>query len=616
MKINVLTFFIIMFFILIISGCREKSQSPIIPTVVLKSTEMLEPPIATQNPTSTFLPTFTPAPFLPTLFPTMTLTPIPKDIFDNFQGLSGYCRIKIFSGTTLTRDTVIERYSSDISIDIDNKEYFPGDLIKIIASIRNDNTRPGYIDGVSMKVIAEDPVLKRSSFELYDDGLHEDTKADDGIYANTFDKTLDSGIYKFIFQLSGHTQTVGETFQSECYIAETIKPALSSAVTPATGEEIKSCKKIQASEPVTVLPENVGGSVSQYAFYPRAVSTDAGILATWKAGFVVPEPNAYMRFLDEDLNPVGDVNLLFNRNWISLSASLVRQDNNAVLTYCGRYNIGPSTVEDRVTSAFLDSHGNLISEQVRSPSNRVCTYAAAEAIWTGSRMMFAWVDNVSSISDYSVLIDIADANGNSIAWKSLDSQSSSVSPFSIAHSSVAIVTNTRKMDLLKVYRFDLEGNELGKATILEPLTYEANGKIVVGYFRSPYIISTTDGWMVLAASTASGIYVFHLSVDGSIISSPIILATDLDFSNEGINEVLPYKDGALVLGSLQNGDMVLFISNNGIVEQQWYPKRGEEPVGGSLFEHQGRPFLIYTSDKKSGNLKANQVLIRELECVP
>ena len=608
MKNNFGTFFIVIISGLLISGCSHPVQSVITTTATLK-------PTATSKPTSTFLPTFTPPAYLFTLtpFPIMTVTPLPKDIFDNFQGLSGYCKVETAYGGIPNTEEILELGTALISIDFDSQQYFPGDPIKLSASLDEIATKYEPLHGVIIKVIVEDPALKRYSFYLYDDGLHGDNKANDGIYTNVFDNTMDTGIYKFHLQLSGHTNRADETITKECYIAKTVYSIPVPTATPAPGDESKSCRRIDAADPIVVRAENVGGndsdSLGRYAFYPKAVSTGAGILITWEMG-----SNGYMRLLDDNANPLGDLHLLFERNWISFFYSLVRQGDNAVLTYCGLYNIGPYDKENRVTSAFLDPYGHLISEQARSPTNRVCTYMGGEAVWTGSRMLFASTDVVSSISTYDTFLDIADANGNSISWRSIQTDASSNSPFAIGHGRVLIAVTTRPGPLA-VHRFDLEGNELGEPVIIDPTTYEANGKIVTGYFRSPYVVPTVDGWLVIAASTSPGIFVVHLAPDGSPASSPVIVGTDYFFGN-GIEDVIPYRGGAVILGETLNTYVVLFISKDGIVDQQWYPKEGEQPVAGSFFEHQGRLYLVYTTGDSGLPNHTNQVLLRELQCVP
>lgn len=589
---------------LLMVGCGRQTQ----PIATLTQTNSLTS-IATIKPTATFLPTFTPS--FPTLHPvyTATSTPLPKDIFDNFQGLSGNCRVRIESGIE-PKERLVDFYFADVSINFDREEYFPGDPIKISASINEDYDVSQPVRGIVAKVIAEEPALQRYSFDLDDDGTRADEEADDGVYTTVFNNTLNTGIYKFYFQLANHNQDTGETFTRECYLAKTIRNV------PVIAEEDKTCRRIEASAPVIVRAEGVGESGSSdlggYAFHPRAVSMGTDILATWYMGFdgQSAKPNAYMRLLDMNANPIGEVKLLFERNWIGPSYSLVKKDDYAILTYCGRYKVG-AYFEDRVTSAFLDSKGGFVSEQVRSPSNRACSYASGDATWTGSRMMFAWTDVNSSTFNPDFLLDVADTNGNSLAWKSIRSGAGANPHIAIGHGGVFLVATTGTGDLLAVHRFDLEGNEVGEHLILSPLTYEAYGKVVVGKFESPYVTHTANGWMILASSKPYGIYVAHLTPDGQLASEPFVINSTLYFTN-GFDDVLSYKDGAVIL----DDDKFLFLSDNGIVYQQWYPQQNELPSFGSLFEHRGRLYLIYTGAAPSGNPNANQVLVRELQCVP
>ncbi len=609
MKKFQLKFLVVVLGSLLIVSCARQTQPIATPT----HTDSLTP-VATIKATATFLPTFTPS--IPTLRPiyTATLTPLPNDIFDNFQGLSGNCRVKVEGGLEL-QERLVELYSTDVTIDFDKDEYSPGNPIKISASIISSNENYNYgapepLHGIVAKMIVEDPTLQRYSFDLDDDGAHGDEGADDGIYTSVFNNTLETGIYKFYFQLTNHNKDTGETFIRECYLAKTVRKI--NVIT----EENKSCRKIETSTPVIVRAEGVGESGSSdlggYAFHPRAVSMGTDILATWHVGFdgESPKPNAFMRLLDTNAKPIGEVKLLFERNWTGQSYSLVKKDDDAILTYCGRYKVG-AYFEDRVTSAFLDTYGVLVSEQVRSPSNRACSYAAGDTIWTGSRMLFAWTDVNSTSFNPDLILDIADTDGNSLAWKSIRSNAGAYPHLAIGHGRVFLVATNTRGTFLAVHRFDLEGNEVGEPLILSPLSYEAYEKVVVGRFETPYIVPTANGWMILASSKPYGIYVAQLTPDGQLASEPFVSHTTLYFTN-GFDDVLAYKGGAVVL----DYDVALFLSGNGIIYQQWYPERNEPPSFGSLFEHQSRLYLIYTGGAPSGNPNANQVLVRELQCVP
>jgi hypothetical protein len=226
--------------------------------------------------------------------------------------------------------------------------------------------------------------------------------------------------------------------------------------------------------------------------------------------------------------------------------------------------------------------------------------------------MVAWTDS----SSFEVLLDVADANGNSLFWKQLHPVGDGNPNFAIGHGRVLMVVTTRTghsgQTHLAVHRFDLEGNELGEPVILDPMTYDINGRIVVGDFDTPFIIPTADGWLLLASSRASGRYVAHLAPDGSLVSGLEIMDTDMYFTY-GFDDAIPYGSGAVI--SAQFSGVVLFLSADGIVNQEWHPNQ-DEHIPGDLVEHQGRIFLTYTTGPKSKDPLTNQVLIRELQCVP
>ena len=103
--------------------------------------------------------------------------------------------------------------------DTDKEEYVVGNPVKITASIEdsflNSPIAPEYIYGVTMQVTAENPAGSQSTFALYDDGLHGDGNANDGVYANSFGSTSQEGDYKFDLRISGNTNRDGQPFTRE-----------------------------------------------------------------------------------------------------------------------------------------------------------------------------------------------------------------------------------------------------------------------------------------------------------------------------------------------------------------------------------------------------------------
>lgn len=107
-----------------------------------------------------------------------------------------------------------------VSVAADKDEYLAGQPIAFTASV-NDSTSgsllapPNYILGAAIQVTAEDPALSQSTFELYDDGLHDDAQANDGIYGNAFSNTSLEGVYNFKVQISGNNNRDGQPFTRE-----------------------------------------------------------------------------------------------------------------------------------------------------------------------------------------------------------------------------------------------------------------------------------------------------------------------------------------------------------------------------------------------------------------
>jgi CSLREA domain-containing protein len=113
-----------------------------------------------------------------------------------------------------------------VSASIDKKEYSSGEPIKFTASVEDDvspfSASPEYIHGATMQVVYEDPRHVQSTFALYDDGLHEDGAANDGVYGGIFPNTLLEGIYNFNVQISGVNNRAGEPFAREVHLSANV----------------------------------------------------------------------------------------------------------------------------------------------------------------------------------------------------------------------------------------------------------------------------------------------------------------------------------------------------------------------------------------------------------
>lgn len=387
-------------------------------------------------------------------------------------------------------------------------------------------------------------------------------------------------------------------------------------------DEVDSCSEIHAvSDPIIVRDANVGDaapyflpgysttSVDSNAFSPQAISTDAGILVTWRVSFDAqkPEPNVFMRLLDEQANAVGDVQTLFEHNMIGLSYNLLKIEDEFALTFCGRYDH-----KDKETTAFLNSQGEVLSEQ-QLPIDVSCGgSASATTVWTGSRLMTIWMYG------REVFLNVADRDGNSLFSKELFEGADYHPQMAIGHDRVLIAVNSKSSEdnALMIRRFDLDGNELGDPVIITPLTFEQDGMIREKAFAAPYLIPTAAGWMLLSSPRSwslsfNGIYVAHLAPDGALISGPFLTGLDdpsVIFSS-GIRQVFPYRQGAILWGA----NPLIFVSKNGVVNPILNSSPEPDELFTFFFEHQEKLFSVYT---KKVDPMTNQILLREMECTP
>jgi hypothetical protein len=80
-----------------------------------------------------------------------------------------------------------------------------------------------YVHGISLNVTAETPDKKYYTFDLYDDGQHEDGQVDDGVYGNIFSNTEVAGKYNFFIEASGINNRAKEPFAREYYLSTIVK---------------------------------------------------------------------------------------------------------------------------------------------------------------------------------------------------------------------------------------------------------------------------------------------------------------------------------------------------------------------------------------------------------
>jgi len=185
--------------------------------------------------------------------------------------------------------------SMNASIKFDKAEYFAGDPVKIEARIEDtfiDFAEPNYVLGAAIKVTVEDPYLNQHSFELYDDGLHGDGEANDGVYANIFPSTSLMGNYNFTVQVSGANNRDGRPFTREYAFSHVLKdPTLRFPNTPVLDEFNRKNGR---------LGRSWSGAKRGYRIVDQQVHVRQGGPIYWKPGILAADQQAFIPFAHVD----------------------------------------------------------------------------------------------------------------------------------------------------------------------------------------------------------------------------------------------------------------------------------------------------------------------------
>lgn len=389
----------------------------------------------------------------------------------------------------------------------------------------------------------------------------------------------------------------------------------------AVGEDSQFCQdRMQLSAPVAVWPESTDGTNNtggnQWPSDPRAVSTSAGILVTWQTfNNQYSKVRDYVRLLDDNAQPIGEVSSPFERSGIQ-RPSFASKEGGGLLAFCE----DQQDTDLKVKSVLLDPYGKFISEQHHFSTRYGCAFYKADALWTGSRMLFAWYsETMSEKSINDIWFGVADASGNNLREKKLRTDGMLEPDLAYGHGRALMVVPIRTdYDFMKglrgkthlaVHRFDVDGNEIQEPLILEPLPGAE--------FGISFIAPTEDGWLIVASTSRadSRYYLVRLAPDGSLVSGPDLVNTGSDVF---FVDMIPYGGGAVALLSgylnhYSDFSKVLFFDADGSLRQEW-------SVGGSLglgglVAHKGKLFMLYAATLP-GNPKTDQVFIREFQCAP
>jgi len=93
---------------------------------------------------------------------------------------------------------------ASVYVKTDKGSYQTGDPVGIIGGLTK---KVPWVSDTKFEVEAFTPKAERRRFDLFDDGNHQDGRAGDREFANTFKETENAGPYTFIVQASGRKQT-------------------------------------------------------------------------------------------------------------------------------------------------------------------------------------------------------------------------------------------------------------------------------------------------------------------------------------------------------------------------------------------------------------------------
>jgi len=367
-----------------------------------------------------------------------------------------------------------------------------------------------------------------------------------------------------------------------------------------------------------------------WAFSPVIWPTTDGLLAIWRLGFLGtrPAPNVLARRLDDSGVPAGPVFTVFDTNATRgpRAAPLPEAaggEPRLALTFCGRFG-----TDDRAASAVVDAAGSvLLSPTARSPTRFGCGAGEPDVAATGSRLAFAWTDNVAP--DNEVLFDLATTRGVSVGGGSILAEEGRFSPrLATAGNRIGLalpVVPAASPDPGVRIAFEVRGTDgqpvAERASF--PLTTPSGDPV----FTIRHAVASADGetflWIGWPSSPAPETpfrWVARFTTDGQVVSPPS-LSTTIDapaavdlvpFGAEGFLAVVSRLDGAGALGRAAT-----VLGPDGAEGVRWTSPTEAEAGFVDLdvsVDDEGRTFLIYLQGPGRDG-EPNTVRVQELTCV-
>jgi hypothetical protein len=145
-----------------------------------------------------------------------------------------------------------------LSLNLSRHEYDPGEQVITVAELKNVGTP---LSGASVVAEIKRPDNKVDKLALYDDGLHGDGNANDGIYANAYANTATWGMYYITLSASGTAdgkEFAGQTLPTVVWIQLYPDLTLTSADISFSDNAPVAGKNITISATIS----NIGGASS------------------------------------------------------------------------------------------------------------------------------------------------------------------------------------------------------------------------------------------------------------------------------------------------------------------------------------------------------------------
>ncbi len=348
-------------------------------------------------------------------------------------------------------------------------------------------------------------------------------------------------------------------------------------------------------------------------------STAGGMLAFWHLGFdgSDPQPNAYLRMLDDGGGPRGPIQRLdglLNGGWTTSTP----HPDGVLVTYCGRVGGG----DDVAVRALLSPVGEPLWEVRASPRDRSCGAWRPVSVAVGrSRIFTAWTDNSSGpVPGHEVLVDVAGGDGESRDWEQVLPEGDGKPGLAVGAERVVHVQSAReepRVSTLHIQTYGLDGASDERA-LITALAEES-------FYGEPWVFPTPSGFTVHMKEQSrdpGGRIVLRLDPLGVVVDPPRREDTGLQLIN-AIDDAIQFQGGVLLATPVRTPDgefgyRVFVTDERGVTVDQWNPRDYDEGFGdGAFVVRRGELFLAYRRGVESPDGRSLvQLRIWPLACEP